>query len=103
MMNSPTNVGLMMAMSNDPGTRTAGLVMAMDDNPNKANIGLMMAMSNDPGTRTAGLIMALDDNNNKATAGLMRGMGAGISNNPNHFFFTGNSLSLQARLDTMND
>ena len=40
---------------------------------------------------------------NPATAGMMMGMGAGISNNPNYFFFNGTSLSLQARLDGMSD
>jgi len=41
--------------------------------------------------------------NNPETAGLIMGMGGGISNNPNYFFFNGTSLSLQARLDAMTD
>ncbi len=40
---------------------------------------------------------------NPATAGLIMGMGAGISNNPNYFFFNGSSISLQTRLETMTD
>lgn len=34
--------------------------------------------------------------------GLAMGMG-GMNSNPNFFFFTGNSLSLQSRLNSMSD
>jgi len=41
--------------------------------------------------------------NNPATAGMMMGLAPGMNNNPNYFYFTGNSLSLQARLNGMTD
>lgn len=55
-------------------------------------------------------MMQMQAMGNPAAMGMMAGMnpnmmamGAGLGNNPSFFYFTGNSLSLQSRLDGMSD
>ena len=56
-----------------------------------------------PDPQQAQMQMHMQMMNNPATAGMMMGMVPGMTNNPNYFYFSGNSLSLQARLNGMTD
>ena len=61
-------------------------MMQMQAMGNPAAMGMMMGVGMDPSMLAMG------------------GMGgAGMSNNPSFFYFTGNSLSLQSRLNGMTD